>query len=269
MKKKSKKKVAKKAAKKKAAPKTVSAKLEIVVRQPDQNQVPASALLPQVSGTKYMIPKTWVSEKQVLQMLQRTPQEHIYSRPGKGGGTFTYVTGAYVKKVLNFVFGWGWDFMVEKYEIMHPEKNGHVIVLGKLTVKDDHGHQITKMQFGRADIKYLKGSNQMVDLGNDLKAASTDALKKCASEFGIASDVYGSQEFREIGKVIVEKPTAPSVPAKPVIVSPSKAVEAGIAIDCQGGCGAVVSKQVAEYSKKMFKGKILCRDCQTAERNRK
>ena len=40
----------------------------------------------------------------------------------------------------------------------------------------------------------------MLDYGNDLKAAATDALKKCASELGIASDIYGSEEFKEIKK---------------------------------------------------------------------
>jgi len=31
-----------------------------------------------------------------------------------------------------------------------------------------------------------------------LKAASTDALKKCASEIGIANDIYGADEFKGI-----------------------------------------------------------------------
>ena len=37
-----------------------------------------------------------------------------------------------------------------------------------------------------------------MDLGNDLKAATTDALKKCASELGIASDIYAPNEFKSI-----------------------------------------------------------------------
>ena len=40
----------------------------------------------------------------------------------------------------------------------------------------------------------------MLDYGNDLKAATTDALKKCASELGIASDIYGANEFKEIAE---------------------------------------------------------------------
>lgn len=57
---------------------------------------------------------------------------------------------------------------------------------------------VVKEQFGRADIKFKRDSKDMVDYGNDLKAATTDALKKCAAELGIASDVYGKNEFKEI-----------------------------------------------------------------------
>ena len=37
-----------------------------------------------------------------------------------------------------------------------------------------------------------------LDLGNDFKAATSDALKKCASLFGIGADVYEASEFQEI-----------------------------------------------------------------------
>lgn len=31
-----------------------------------------------------------------------------------------------------------------------------------------------------------------------MKAAATDALKKCAAEIGIAADIYNSEDFREV-----------------------------------------------------------------------
>jgi len=37
-----------------------------------------------------------------------------------------------------------------------------------------------------------------LSIGNDLKSAATDCLKKCASEIGIASDIYNKDEFREV-----------------------------------------------------------------------
>lgn len=80
----------------------------------------------------------------------------------------------------------------------HGKEGAQVWVLGKLIVKDKQGNSVTKMQFGRADIKLRKDGKGALDYGNDLKAASTDALKKCAAELGIASDVYGKNEFKEI-----------------------------------------------------------------------
>ena len=128
-------------------------------------------------------------------LFARTPEGHTYQRPAKGGGTWKYVTGIYVKKVLNLMFGWAWNFTVDKFDVNMEAKQ--VIVLGRLVVKTS-GQEIIKMQFGRADIKFKKDTKDPMDLGNDLKAATTDALKKCASELGIAADIYGINEFKEI-----------------------------------------------------------------------
>ena len=144
---------------------------------------------------KYMIPKSPISEKQVLQMFQRTPPQHVKTRPGKGGGQWSFVTGVYVKKVLNYTFGWLWDFQI----IDKGREGNQVWVQGRLTIKNEKLEPIlVKEQFGGADIKFKKGTKNMLDYPNDLKAASTDALKKCASEIGIANDIYGANEFKGI-----------------------------------------------------------------------
>ena len=141
------------------------------------------------------------SEKQILNkeqlnfLLGKTPETHIYTRPGKGGGQWKFVTGVYVKKVLNSIFGWDWDFEIVSFDVNMAAKQA--IVHGKLTCRAN-GATVVKHQFGRADIKIRKADGTPLDLGNDLKAASTDALKKCASELGIASDVYGESEFKSI-----------------------------------------------------------------------
>ena len=140
-------------------------------------------------------PESMLSEKQLLHLLQRTPRSHIYTRPGRGGQTFEYVTGVYVKKVLNYVFGWRWDFEVVGEQVI----GNQIVIKGKLTVHGEkEGQTIIKTQYGRADIKYKKDTKDAVDIGNDFKAAATDCLKKCASELGIASDIYGREEFRDI-----------------------------------------------------------------------
>jgi hypothetical protein len=142
---------------------------------------------------------TPLNERQLQTLLSATPDRFKYKRPAKGGGQWEYVSGTYVKKVLNFVCGWDWDFEVVDKDIFLEAKQ--VVVLGKLTIRvGENGEKqaITKMQYGRKDIMFRKGTTIPMDIGNDMKAATTDALKKCASEFGIASDVYGANEFKEI-----------------------------------------------------------------------
>ena len=139
------------------------------------------------------------NEKQLQLILKKTPAKYIRNRPAKGGGTWDYVSGGYVKKVLNLMFGFDWDFEILEQLIM----SGEAIVKGKLTIRTN-GQTITKMQFGNKDIVCKKGTDIPLSIGNDLKAASTDCLKKCAAEIGIAADIYNKEEFRE---VIIEIPS--------------------------------------------------------------
>ena len=153
---------------------------------------------------KYMIADSPITKKQVLKIFQQTPPVHVKTRPGKGGGQWHYVTGVYTKKVLNYVFGWLWDFQI----IDKGREGDQVWVQGRLTIKNDKLEIIiVKEQFGGSDIKFKKGTKNPLDYPNDLKAASTDALKKCASEIGIASDIYGRDEYKDIQKA----PTQPVV----------------------------------------------------------
>src|SRR5690606_35691147 len=130
---------------------------------------------------------------QLQTLLKRTPKEYVKERPAKGGGKWKFVSGGYVKKVLNLMFGWDWDFEVVSEQVAF----GQVIVKGKSTCRSN-GKEIVKMQFGKKDVVFKKGTQDPLDIGNDFKAAATDALKKCAAELGIAADIYNAEEFREV-----------------------------------------------------------------------
>lgn len=134
-----------------------------------------------------------LTASQLKQLLKKTPQQYVHTRPAKGGGTWEYVTGGYVKKVLNIMFGWQWSFEIIEEQIMH----GEAIVKGKLTCTSN-GITIVKMQYGNKDIICRKGTDIPLSIGNDLKAAATDALKKCAAEIGIAADIYNKMDFKEV-----------------------------------------------------------------------
>jgi hypothetical protein len=161
----------------------------------------------QISRTKSIF-----NSNQVQKIFNSTASRFKYQRPAKGGGQWTYVKTSYVRKVLDGIFGFDWDFEIETsaaeaFEIAKATKV--CVVKGKLTgrvVVDGQIRSITKSQFGRAEVKFKtetiggvkKPTAEPLDFGNDMKAATSDCLKKCASQLGIAADVYEAEEFQEI-----------------------------------------------------------------------
>lgn len=135
---------------------------------------------------------------QVRKFFTATPSEKIHTRPAKGGGTWKYVSGSYVTQVLNSLFGYNWSFEVitTMQEALATANTGTVVVQGRLKVKIGE-EWITKEQYGRKEVAYRKGTQTPLDFGNDMKAAATDAKKKCASELGLFADVYSAEDFFE------------------------------------------------------------------------
>lgn len=137
-----------------------------------------------------------LNSNQLGRLLKQTPAKYVKQRPAKGGGTWDYVTGGYVRKCLNLMFGWDWSFEIVEQMVLH----GEAIVKGKLTC-NSNGKAIVKMQFGNKDIMMKKGTEIPLSIGNDLKAAATDCLKKCAAEIGIAADIYNKEDFQSINVI--------------------------------------------------------------------
>lgn len=258
-----------KGAKKKVAKKLVGLPVqhEIVVRVDTAPAVPTITDLaePMKDGKKMTLQATWMSENQLLKMMQRTPKEQVYRRKGRGKDVFDYVTGSYCTKWLNFVFGWNWDWEI----VQHGKEGRQVWALGKLTVRGNKpGQVITKTGFGRADVKALRDGGGDLDYGNDLKAASTDAMKKAASLLGFASDIYGKGDYKAESGQDALPPRAPAGeapqahPHEPSVQlgTPTPPYEDHI---CQwlgkGGCGRDLTKQEAEYSRRLY-GRELCKD---------
>ena len=76
---------------------------------------------------------------------------------------------------LNEAFEGNWTFRVIRHDVSDEE----VVVLGELTAEGE-----TKQQWGSKEVQ--KNST----LGDNLKAATSDALKKCATLFGVALHLY-------------------------------------------------------------------------------
>ncbi len=114
-----------------------------------------------------------------------TPKTAIKKRPAKGSGEWDYVPTAWVIERLNLAFGFNWSFEVTYF----GKESGEAIVQGKLTVNFPSG-QIVKQNFGNHEIRNKKGTDIPPSIGNDYKAAASDCLKKCATNLGIALDLY-------------------------------------------------------------------------------
>lgn len=105
----------------------------------------------------------------------------IKKRQGSFGDSLGYVEGPAIIRRLNDALEGDWSFEIVEHEVREDE----VLVLGKLA----HAG-IVKMQFGKSKVTRSKKDNGEVSLGDDLKAAATDALKKCATLFGVGLHLY-------------------------------------------------------------------------------
>lgn len=172
---------------------------------------PMKLELEQITRTKSIL-----NANQVQKIFNTTNKKYIYNKPGKGGGSFNYVRASYIRRTLDGIFGFNWDF-----EIMTPDQTafemavmtGYITLKGRLTGRvqvDGKWVAIIREQYGRAEVKFMTetiggkkqkkidsftGKPVPLDFGNDMKAAASDALKKAASQLGIAADVYDPDEF--------------------------------------------------------------------------
>jgi len=118
----------------------------------------------------------------------RTPKDVIYQRKVSKDREVDYVPGWWFISQLNALFGYFWDFEILDQAV----GTENIWVKGKLTVRSKSGATITKTAYGGSRIK--SKDNPAIDIGDDLKSAATDALKKAATLLGMASDVYGRRE---------------------------------------------------------------------------
>lgn len=133
------------------------------------------------------------------------PPEVIRHRPGVGGKDLTWVDARTVAARLDEVLGISaWDFAVE------PVGETSTVV-GILTLRFPDGSVARRQDFG-----YETGGS-----GESLKEASSDALRRCASLFGVARYLYAGTSA-STGRISASTgtPVAPARPAQPAPAIP-------------------------------------------------
>jgi hypothetical protein len=121
------------------------------------------------------------------------------------------VEGHSVIQRLNEALEGAWSFEIVHHEIREEE----VVVIGRLTAEG-----ITKMAFGGSQVTRERESGALISISDDLKAASTDAMKKCATLLGVGLHLYAEKALPGRGAVArgpaapPRPPAAPSAPAR-------------------------------------------------------
>lgn len=134
-------------------------------------------------------------EQTIREVLEREFEPNlIKKRKGRGGLVLDYLETATVIRRLNEAFGSDWSFKILEHGVDSEAKA--VWVLGELTA-----FGLTKQQFGAKDI-YEKST-----LGDNLKSAASDCLKKCATLFGVGLHLY---EEELPGEVVEPQDIKPS-----------------------------------------------------------
>ena len=121
-------------------------------------------------------------EQTILDTLTRPfDPAQIRQREGRGGKMLDYLETHSVITRLNEAFAGAWSFEVLSHELLE----GEAVVHARLSA----GGQ-SKTAFGGSDIARHRETQKPVSLSDDLKAAASDALKKCATLYGIGLHLY-------------------------------------------------------------------------------
>jgi len=112
----------------------------------------------------------------------------------KGSATLTYVPVSEVIARLNNVLGLnGWN--VTASEAWRDELNPEWVIAKVTLVANIDGVETTRIGWGGQKVK---GNNGPLDLGDEFKGATSDALKKAAQAFGVALDLARDEDMLAI-----------------------------------------------------------------------
>lgn len=143
-----------------------------------------------------LLANTGVLSDKAKEVIERPVTDLLKTRE-QGKSSFKYIPGSNVIKLLNEAFDYKWSFRViskeivssiDKYDSYKKEyvsQAPYIEVLGELIVPELN---VVKQQYGTKIL--LGGASEQEGAA---KAAATDALKKCATELGIALDLDAEQ----------------------------------------------------------------------------
>ena len=139
-----------------------------------------------------------IEERPIMDILGREfPEECVKKRRiMKSNGDIKmldYIPGDKVIQRLNDVFKLNWSFEVADKHIDVEARQ--IAVLGRLTARVGSSLKIAE-QWGGTFVS-VNYEGRIISLGDDLKIATTDAMKKCATQLGVALYLYDENDVSE------------------------------------------------------------------------
>jgi len=140
------------------------------------------------------------NEEQIKFINRKTPDSQTELKEDKNGCKYKSVKASYIKALLMMVTGGNYNFEVKSREIFELTKEVIVearltiVVNGKTFVREQIGqHHLTPETITVTENGKQVSKSIPSDIGNGYKSATTNALKKCASEFGFCWDIYNQE----------------------------------------------------------------------------
>jgi len=125
-----------------------------------------------------------VTEQHTKVSSIKTPKAYVYKKMG-----FDYVKLNYMRAIADKHFP-GWSWTIQKTAVLGSEA---YVVHGRLKWFDN-GVWREGDATAAHRVQKKRGTNDYVDLGNDIKAANTDCIKKAFNMYmNICDDVYRNQ----------------------------------------------------------------------------
>ena len=130
---------------------------------------------------------------------QPFPENLIRTRQGGNGKTLSYVpTAEYIRRLC--AASETWDFEITEYKVLDDE----VIVIGKLTIDG-----VVKMAVGASNITRSRSSGEPVSIGQNLKSASSDSLKRACRLLSLGLHLWDDEQPHQPQR-LVPRPTQPT-----------------------------------------------------------
>jgi recombination DNA repair RAD52 pathway protein len=144
------------------------------------------------------------------QLTEPFPKE-VERQLKKGGASLTYIPVSEVITRINKVLGvtkWSFEIITCGRDAIDPD---YIVAHVRITwVSDEPAAIVTRDGFGGQKIKRTK-AGEIVDLGDEMKGAVSDALKKAAQTFGIGLYLARTEEAMEAVEAIPEPVISPII----------------------------------------------------------